>query len=70
LGKIFGDFSLSPIATLGTGVFYNITTGTDSNGDGQAATDRPLGVGRNTFRGDSNLNYDLRVSRNFGAGEN
>ena len=24
----------------------------------------------NTFRGDSNLNYDLRVSRNFGVGEN
>ena len=70
LGKVFGNFSLAPIATLGTGVFYNITTGTDSNGDGQTGTDRPLGVGRNTFRGDSTLNYDLRVSRNIGVGEN
>jgi hypothetical protein len=67
--KLFGDFSFAPIVTLGTGSFYNVTTGTDSNGDGQAGTDRPLGVGRNTFRGDSTLNTDLRISRNFGLGE-
>ena len=69
LRRLLGGFSIAPIGTFGTGFFYNITTGTDSNGDGQTGNDRPLGVGRNTFRGDSTLNWDLRVSRAVSIGE-
>lgn len=65
-----GKFTVAPLLTFGTGYFYNITTGTDSNGDGVFTTDRPIGVGRNTFKGNANFNSDLRVSRTFGIREN
>jgi outer membrane receptor for ferrienterochelin and colicin len=39
---------------------FTITTGLDDNGDG-VINDRPAGVGRNTVRGDSSFNADLRL---------
>jgi outer membrane receptor for ferrienterochelin and colicin len=39
---------------------FTITTGFDDNGDG-LINDRPAGVGRNTVRGDSSFNTDLRL---------
>lgn len=46
---------------------YNITTGTDDNGD-TVFTDRPEGVGRNSARGASQWNVNLRVNRSFNLG--
>jgi hypothetical protein len=44
-----------------SGTPYNITTGFDDNGD-DVINDRPAGVGRNSARGDGQLNVDLRLS--------
>ena len=46
---------------------YNITTGSDDNGDG-VVNDRPEGVGRNSARGSARLDVSLRLSRNFSFG--
>jgi hypothetical protein len=46
---------------------YNITTGLDDNGD-TVFNDRPAGVGRNSARGASQWNVNLRVSRSFNLG--
>jgi hypothetical protein len=46
---------------------YTITTGSDDNRDG-VSNDRPAGVGRNTERGSSRLETNLRVTRTFGFG--
>lgn len=60
-----------PLALRAAGVLtarsalpYNITTGTDTNGDG-LSTDRPAGVGRNAGRGTAFWQADIRVSRRF-----
>ncbi len=44
-----------------SGTPYNITTGGDDNSD-DVINDRPAGVGRNSVRGDSQMNIDLRLS--------
>ena len=44
-----------------SGTPYNITTGFDDNDD-NVLNDRPAGVGRNSARGDGQLNVDLRLS--------
>ena len=44
-----------------SGAPYNITTGFDDNGD-DVINDRPAGVGRNSARGEGQLNIDLRLS--------
>ena len=46
---------------------YNITTGLDDNGD-TVFNDRPAGVGRNSARGASQWNVNLRVNRSFSLG--
>lgn len=46
---------------------YNITTGIDDNGD-TVFNDRPAGVGRNTARGASQWNVNLRLNRSFSLG--
>ncbi len=65
--RVLGDVNVAPIFTYGTPVFYNITTGGDTNGDG-VINDRPIGVGRNTWQGDNYRRVDLRVSRGFRLG--
>ena len=47
---------------------FNITTGTDDNGDGHLK-DRPSGVGRNTGRAAATYVWDTRLSRPFKIGE-
>lgn len=47
---------------------YTITQGIDLNNDGVFYNDRPLGLGRNTARGDDALTMDLRVGWNKGFG--
>jgi hypothetical protein len=46
---------------------YNITTGRDDNGD-TVFNDRPEGVGRNSARGASQINANLRLNRAIGFG--
>ena len=67
LWRILGDINVAPIVSLASPFFYNITTGTDTNGDG-VINDRPLGVGRNTYEGDTVRRVDLRISRGFRLG--
>src|SRR5882762_6293212 len=55
-------FETSTIAALQSGRPYNITTGTDDNGDGHLK-DRPAGVGRNAGRAAPTYIWDLRVAR-------
>jgi hypothetical protein len=54
--------------TLQSGRPYNITTGTDDNGDGHLK-DRPPGVGRNAGRAAPTYIWDTRLSRPIKVGE-
>jgi hypothetical protein len=56
------------IVALQSGRPYNITTGTDDNGDGELK-DRPSGVGRNAGRAAPTYIWDTRLSRPFKIGE-
>lgn len=57
LGLHFGT-----ILSAATGAPFNITTGSDPNGD---TVSRPAGVTRNTGRGPGTLQLDVRVSKIF-----
>jgi hypothetical protein len=46
---------------------YNLTTGFDTNGD-TVINDRPNGATRNTLRGATNINLNLRLSKTFAFG--
>jgi hypothetical protein len=46
---------------------YNITTGADDNGD-TVFNDRPAGFGRNSGRGASQWNVNLRLNRSINLG--
>jgi len=60
------------IATLGSGLPYNIVTGTTNSGDNGATTDRPVingtVVGRNTGRGKPIYDFSPFVERAFALG--
>jgi hypothetical protein len=47
---------------------YNVTTGTDDNGD-LSVNDRPAGVSRNSARGDSAWTIDMRLAKAIGLGK-
>lgn len=59
-----GAFRLGLMLVANSGAPFNITTGSDDNGDG-VANDRPPGVTRNTGDGPSFVQTDLRVSKLF-----
>ena len=61
-------FQTANIVALQSGRPYNITTGTDDNGDGHFK-DRPPGVGRNAGRAAPTYVWDTRLSRPFKIGE-
>jgi len=61
-------FETSNIVALQSGRPFNITTGTDDNGDGHLK-DRPPGVGRNAGRAKATYIWDTRLSRPFKVGE-
>jgi hypothetical protein len=50
------------VLSLGSGLPYDITTGFDDNGD-TMANDRPRGVTRNTGRGPSTAQLDVRITK-------
>ena len=58
---------VSPNLTVQSGVPYNMTTGFDDNNDG-AFNDRPLGVTRNSLRGDWTWNLNLNVNKRINLG--
>jgi hypothetical protein len=60
--RALADFYVSPIVTARSGFPFNIRTGFDVNLDA-VNNDRPLGVGRNTFKGPDFFTTDLRVGR-------
>jgi hypothetical protein len=66
---LFRDFQVSTIVTAEIGRVHNVTVGRDVNRDGQAFTDRPGALGRNTYRGPKFVSVDLRVGRKVPLGE-
>jgi hypothetical protein len=70
---ILDNFQLSTIWTYGSGRPYNILAGYDRNGNGDATSDRPEGVGRNAGDGPDYFSVDLRISKRIplpGEGNN
>jgi len=59
-----GAFRVGLMLVANSGTPFNITTGSDDNGDG-VANDRPPGVIRNTGDGPGFVQTDLRVSKLF-----
>jgi hypothetical protein len=57
-------FRLGVMVVANSGAPFNITTGSDDNGDG-VANDRPPGVTRNTGEGPGFMQTDLRLSKVF-----
>jgi hypothetical protein len=45
--------------------YFNVTVGSDVNRDQNAVTDRPDVLGRNTWRGDDFVTFDMRIMRRF-----
>jgi hypothetical protein len=63
--RVIRGFGSSLVVTAQSPRFYNVTAGTDVNRDVNVNTDRPDGIGRNTFRGDDFFTIDLRLRRRF-----
>ncbi len=64
VGLPFG-LSLATVLTARSALPYNITTGTDDNRDGNPSTDRPPGVSRNSGRGETFCQGDVRITKTF-----
>jgi len=67
--RIVRGFKLGGIVRLESPRYFTVSTGADTNGDGNPLTDRPGLLGRNTYKGDSYYNVDLRLSRMFRVSE-
>ncbi len=63
------DFRAGTIATMTSGIPYNITTGFDDNGD-TVPNDRPLGIGRNTGAGPGYAGVDFHLSKRITFAKN
>ncbi len=63
LGKIFNDWKLSGVVTVGSGRPVNATVAGDPNQDGNSFNDRLPGVSRNAFLGPDYATTDMRFSR-------
>ena len=59
------DFRFSFIGNISSPQYYTLYAGFDVNNDGNSLSDRVGTVGRNTYRGDQSVNFDVRVSRHF-----
>jgi len=57
-------FKTGTVVKLNSGVPYDITTGTDDNGD-DVTNDRPAGVTRNTGNGPGYADVDVHLSKDF-----
>ena len=65
----YRNFRLALIASAQAASFYTLFAGTDVNHDGNANTDRVGLSGRDTYRGDSLVNVDVRSGRVFALGK-
>ncbi len=63
------NFQLSLLNTLQSPQYYNVLAGSDINGDGFPFNDRVGSIGRNTYRGDSFYDTDLRLQRLLSVSE-
>lgn len=63
LGKIFNDWKLAGVVTVGSGRPVNATVAGDPNQDGNSSNDRLPGVSRNSFLGPDYASTDMRLSR-------
>ena len=63
------NFKLSMLNTLQTPRYYSILAGFDVNGDGFPFSDRTGTVGRNSYRGASYYDSDIRLQRVFHLSE-
>jgi hypothetical protein len=57
------NFQFSMLNTLQSPQYYSILAGSDVNGDGFPFNDRVGNIGRNTYRGDSYYDTDIRLQR-------
>jgi hypothetical protein len=63
------NFQFSMLNTLQSPQYYSILAGSDINGDGFPFNDRVGSIGRNTYRGASYYDTDLRLQRLFNLTE-
>jgi len=63
------NFQLSLLNTLQSPQYYNLLAGSDINGDGFPFNDRVGDIGRNSYRGDSYYNTDVRLQRLLNVNE-
>jgi len=63
------NFEFSMLNTLQSPQFYSILAGSDVNGDGFPFNDRVGSIGRNSYRGASYYDTDLRLQRLFNLTE-
>jgi outer membrane receptor protein involved in Fe transport len=68
LFELPGGTQLSAVATLGSGLPVNALTGLDDNGDGYKS-DRPAGLGRNSFRTPAQAAFDASLAKRFALRE-
>jgi hypothetical protein len=65
----FRNFEFSMLNTLQSPQYYNVLAGSDINGDGFPFNDRVGNLGRNTYRGDSYYDTDIRLQRLLSVSE-
>jgi hypothetical protein len=63
------NFQFSMLNTLQSAQYYSILAGSDINGDGFPFNDRVGSIGRNSYRGASYYDTDLRLQRLFNLTE-
>jgi hypothetical protein len=63
------NFELFMVNTLQSPRFYSILAGSDINGDGFPFNDRVGDIGRNSYRGASYYDTDVRLQRTFALTE-
>jgi hypothetical protein len=68
-GAPLRNFEFSMLNTLQSPQFYSILAGSDINGDGFPFNDRVGNIGRNTYRGATYYDTDVRLQRLFNTTE-
>jgi len=56
--RVLGKLDFTERLQIASGRYFNVVVGSDANRDGNPMTDRPLGVGRNTFLGQRFIRFD------------
>jgi hypothetical protein len=69
LSKLLNNWTVSSIATAGSGRPLNATIAGDPNGDGDIYNDRLPGYTRNAFIGPDYFSTDMRITRSIRCGE-